>query len=325
MLTKESVPLQNTVLEPTDQVVWHRTRASRGIRSEIPVLVAGVGQCSTNVRDVHITRKEAVINKQFACEHTDVELLQRQNHRKQRSLRTDGTKPWEGMDDSHPEEAMKLHEESKAAGDQLCMEITQSDHLDKYTPGLVMAWFGARNRDKGFMVEAAIVEKHMLLGIKPDVTGDPEWSFTIIDALNHIRSNVGGTAPVFLIDRGGTNFDTPQKWEDNTKRLLDRTDGIMMLDLAHGSEQAHDPNGNFGKSVEGQIRAMEHYIKIGEQTGMWANGILLEASDAPSDTDPNMPHQIALDGIVHIAALMHANATSTSRRIFDDEFPTYTY
>lgn len=325
MITKEAAPPQDAARDQAANISWQRSRVSRGIRGEIPLLVVGKGQCSTNIRDVEITLNEAQDHEVFMNEHPDILVMQRQNHWKPRSKRTDGTKPWEGMETSHLEAALKLHANSVENGTPLCMEVALPRHNQRYAAGLILAWIGARNRDTDFLVETAVAEKHLPLGIKTDLSGDASWALSMADALNHIRANVGGTAPVIIVDRGGTDFHTPQAWEDNIKHNLDRTGGRMAICLGHGSEQAHDPNGNFGKSVEGQIRAMEHYIKIGEETGMWANGLLIEASDAPSDTDPNMPHQIALDGIAHIASLMHPPLELTTPQHFDQEFPDQSY
>ncbi len=311
--------------QPSEHTAWHRTRISRGIRGEIPLLVVGKGQCSTNIRDINITHSEARDHRAFMDTTPDVLVTQRQNHWKPRSPREDGSTPWEGMETTHLNEALKLHLDSLGAGVPICMEVALPRHLERYAAGLTLAWIGARNRDKNFIVEATILEKHLPLGIKNDLAGNVDWALTMADAMNHIRTNVAGSAPVFLVDRGGTELNTPRRWEDHTKRTLERTRGQHVICLGHGTEQAHDPDGNFGKSVEGQISAMEHYIKIGEQTGMWANGLLLEASDAPSDTDPNMPHQIALDGIAHIASLMHTQAPQVPPRHFDQEFPDQSY
>ena len=74
-----------------------------------------------------------------------------------------------------------------------------------------------------------------------------------------------------------------------------------MVDTAHGSEMAHDPRGQFGKTVLGQIACLDHVIDLAQQ-GFITSGIMIEASDYEHpdpfrQTDPNMPFFHALNGV----------------------------
>lgn len=305
MLTKDTTPLHNAVHPPSwRDIDWQRKQVSQTLRGEIAGLIVGVGQCSTNVRDIDITRSESADNRRFMADRRGVLLAQRLNHWKPRSPRSDGIKPWEGMETTHKAEAMQLTEETTSSGSPVCMELALPHHVI-YVPHLAFGWFGSRNRDDRFTLNLAAKHPDLPLLGKNDLDGDMTWARRFVKTARHIRSHMSRAAVVATLHRGGSELHTPELWEQSVLRELELTEGQMMLDLAHGAEQAHEPNGNYDvKSVEGQERALEHYIEIGERTGMWARGLLIEASDAPSDTDPNMPRQKALDGIVHILSLM---------------------
>lgn len=299
-----------------------RKLVSEALLGKTSLLIAGIGQCSTTQRDVDITKKEATENQQFMIRTPRAYVLQRQNHWKPRSPRSDGSMPWFGMETTDPEAAYQLHIDSLANGTSICTELAYPEQTARYAGGLVMAWIGARNTDLEHILDLAIRYPSLPIGYKNALDGSTDVALKNVAMINTVRANTAeNPAPAVLLYRGGTDLDTPQKWEDDLKRTLGDMKGVMMLDLAHGSEQAHDPNGNFKKSSIGQIKAMEHYIKICEQASVWANAVMLEASDAPSETDPNMPHQVALDGIAHIAQLMHPVRESPAKQHFDSEFP----
>lgn len=280
---------------------------AEGLEGNIPLLIAGIGQCSTTERDVAITKSEAVDLQTFMINNAHIMTLQRQNHWKPRTPRTDGIIPWAGMMTTHPTESFQLHAESVNTGTAICSELESAAYTERYAEGLVLGWFGARNRDATAIVEIATNHPELPIGIKNDLDGTSDWALSMVRTVNHIRSQIASphTAPAILIHRGGTSLRSPQQWEDDLKQKIELTNGQLISDLAHGSGLAHDPESTFKKTEVGQLRALEHYIQIGEQTGLWANGLLLEASDAPSDTDPNMPHKIALDALAHIASLQH--------------------
>jgi hypothetical protein len=74
------------------------------------------------------------------------------------------------------------------------------------------------------------------------------------------------------------------------------TQGRYILDTAHGTEMAHDPQRKFGKSVDGQILAVYAMHRLARQ-GYVPGGTMMEASGLNSPTDPHMPLEIALDGV----------------------------
>lgn len=85
----------------------------------------------------------------------------------------------------------------------------------------------------------------------------------------------------------------------------------MIVDVAHGSEMAHDPAGAFGKTVEGQQQALEHVTALAAQ-GYAPIGIMIEASDIPSPTDPVMPLDVACEGLIKLRhTIKHASHLTT--------------
>lgn len=304
MLMKDRTPLHNVDQPPSwRDIEWQRQQVSQTLRGEVSGVIVGLGQCSTNIRDIAITRDEARDNTRFMASKRGALIAQRLNHWKPRTPRADGTKPWEGMETTHEQEAMQLTEETTSSGSPVCMELALPHHT-RYIPHLTFGWIGARNRNDTFTTNLAAEEFELPLFAKNDITGDMTWARNFVDTARHIRSHISRGATVEVLHRGGTDLSTPQLWEDSIKELLDETGGECGIDLGHGAEQAHDPDQEFQKSAVGEQAAMEHYTEICERLGIWARMLLIEASDAPSDTDPNMPRQIALDGITHILSVM---------------------
>jgi hypothetical protein len=69
---------------------------------------------------------------------------------------------------------------------------------------------------------------------------------------------------------------------------------------------AHHPEGIYAKSVAGQIACIEHVIAIADK-GELPAGIMMEASDADSPTDPLIPFSIAIEGLRQLSSLRRNN------------------
>jgi hypothetical protein len=75
---------------------------------------------------------------------------------------------------------------------------------------------------------------------------------------------------------------------------------MLLVDLAHGSEMAHTEG--FKKSISGQIAALDHLTALAIR-GFVPKGILIEASSSISPVDPNMPFNVAINGIIRLAEI----------------------
>lgn len=281
--------------EEIRRVEEHRTLFVSGMEGITPVLVAAAGQCSTTKRDAQTTLAEGSVTRDLILDASNIFALKRVNNWKPRSNPND----WHGLETEDPELAYQLLVETVRAGAAACTELAVVMHALRYAQTLTMGWVGARNRDESEIVAISDADPLLPVLIKNDLDGSHDWAQGMVEALRQKERNS------YLLYRGGSQFSTPAQWENAVLHILEQADGRVMLDLAHGSEQAHDPEGRFQKSVEAQLRALEHYIEMGERTGLWAHGVMLEASDAPSDTDLNMPHQVAIKGLRDIVRAMY--------------------
>jgi hypothetical protein len=144
------------------------------------------------------------------------------------------------------------------------------------------------------MDEVALKLPSLTLFVKNDLTGEFEPALVKVERLNTLRAeNFDDPAPVALMYRGGENYRTPDRWEDQRNAALEASGGIMIDDLAHGTEMAHDPEGNFQKSAQGQMNATDHIIDLWER-GYASSGTLAEGSDSPEKVDPHEPFAFAL-------------------------------
>jgi hypothetical protein len=169
--------------------------------------------------------------------------------------------------------------------------------MDRYKPMLSCAWIGSRNIGNNELVSmVARLDPKLPLGVKNTMDGATDHALAQIERVNSLRESAEAPAPAVLIFRGGHELDTPGKWEKAYLRALEITDGQLIVDTAHGSEMAHDPDKKFRKSVAGQVAAMEAVIRLAEQ-GHPPAGIMLEASDIDSPTDPVMPLETAIEGV----------------------------
>lgn len=136
------------------------------------------------------------------------------------------------------------------------------------------------------------------VGIKNDLSGSTDVAVNEARRLSSLRED--SDTPVVILFRGGENAKTPEDWEEQYKLAFERTEGRLIVDTAHGVEMAHAPGADFTKSVIGQVACLEHVIKLAED-GFAPAGIMIEASDAISPTNPNMPHSSGISGIQRFA------------------------
>jgi len=241
--------------------------------------------------------------------------------------RTDPEKDWEGLETALVEiKNGKGHGKRGTESDGLkaaysilaaaasqnggaAIEVSSAEHIDRYDPLLSFAWSGSRsigNREQ--ILALARRDPKLPLGIKNGMSGDINEALEVVEAVRQTRTPIipeDDPAPAVLIFRGGKDLNTPSKWEKGYIEAINRTGGKLIVDVAHGSEMAHDSEGKFGKSVEGQIAAMEAVIRLARQ-GHFPAGIMIEASDLESPTDPVMPLKLALDGARRLHAVKQA-------------------
>lgn len=191
--------------------------------------------------------------------------------------------------DTMHSEAVTLHNVS--------MEMATNKHVLRYGPMLSFAQIGARTRDQYYGSDEAYQryldflakrELTLPLGIKNETSGSIESALSEVDRVNTIRYGLGYSAVsrAVLIYRGGDNAKTLETWEAGARDAIRRTNGAVILDVAHGGEQAFDPNGNYEKSEEGQLACLEAAIKL-QTEGLRYVGLAAETSTLQSPMDPS--------------------------------------
>ena len=300
-------------LETELAVLTKAGQISEALKSPYEKTVALIGPCAMTQHPVELVLEGQKI---AALQDENLITVQRMPVWKPR---TNPDKDWKGLETS----LVKIHADGKgyalpgteveglataysilveaaAQHGGAAIEVANTQHIDRYEPLLSFAWSGSRsigNREQ--ILALATRDPKVPLGIKNGMSGDISEALAVVEAVERERAPAieeEKPAPAVLIFRGGEDLDIPEKWENAYKEALNRTGGKLIVDVAHGSEMAHDPNGNFKKSVEGQIRAMEAVIRLASE-GYVSAGIMIEASDLESPTDPVMPLQTALDGV----------------------------
>ncbi len=209
---------------------------------------------------------------------------------------------WHGEETSNPAGAYQTLARLATDNANVAIELASQAHIARYGPMVSFGWIGSRKVEDNRLVRMlAIRDPKLPLGIKNGIDGKIETALESVSMVNEIRSNVSDAAPAILIYRGGQNAVTPEDWQAMYRRALDMTEGRLIVDVAHGSEMAHDPARQFNKSMAGQMLAMEAVINVADR-GELPAGIMIEASDIQIDdprhiTDPNIPLSVAFDGI----------------------------
>lgn len=199
-------------------------------------------------------------------------------------------------------EAYQIIAERADATANLAIEIGHLSHIARYASRISFGWIGGRNvQETGLITALALAQPDLPMGIKNGLDGDITLAMQQVELVNRIRGE--NAAPAVLIYRGGANATTPDAWEKAYLDAHDRTNGMLIVDSAHGGEMAHDPNKGFNKTVIGQVACLNHIIRVGVEQDKLPIGVIIEASQAISPVDPVMDFEQALDKIVALNAL----------------------
>lgn len=264
-------------------------------------LVAVIGPCAMTL-ERSIIDVEGDRLYQAQQEQSGLITLHRMPPWKPRSNPND----WHGLE-SEPDTVVAAYETiaaRAAATGNVAIEIGHIPHIARYGRRIALGWSGSRNAEDDALIEALATHDHTLpIGVKNGMDGTIGGALAHVDRINELRGDQGMAAPAVLIYRGGTNAKTPQAWERGYRAALEATDGRMVLDTAHGGEMAFDPKGNYGKSVAGQEACLDRVLAIAARHGEMPAGLIMEASEAHSPTDPVMPQRVALDGARYLCEL----------------------
>ncbi len=235
-------------------------------------------------------------------------LAVRRHPWKPRSVKTWGEKmlKWHGLEtgyvDGHgdPEDAAltayDIMYNVAVIRNNVSMELAFDKHIYRYGPMLSFAQIGARTRDEyydnygeylQFLDLLAKREPTLPIGIKNDTNGSIDRALEEVDRVNEIRATLGFSAVsrAVLIYRGGDNAKSPEAWEGGAKNAIKRARGAVILDVAHGGEQAFDPDGKYEKSEGGQLACLRIATKFKEE-GLDCVGVAAESSMLESPMDP---------------------------------------
>lgn len=210
-----------------------------------------------------------------------------------------------GTQEQGSEAARNILADLATQSNSVAIEFAKEEHIGRYGPMLAFGWIGSRStnaENEARILRLALRDPMMPLGIKNGMDGSIDVARNMIKKANAVREGVTDHAPAVMIFRGGEDLSDPESWKCAYLDALGRTDGKLIVDVAHGSEMAHNPSGEYKKSIEGQIAAMEAVIELAE-AGHIPAGIMIEASDLESPTDPVMPLEVALNGVKRLHAI----------------------
>lgn len=198
------------------------------------------------------------------------------------------------------EDAYRIVARRAATTANAVAEIGHPYHIRRYGPMLTAAWIGGRNVTNTALIEAVALKLPKLpLGIKNGLDGDITIAQKQADMVNNLRGP--NDAPAIVIYRGGENARNPVQWESQYMDALNKTNGNLIADIAHGGEQAFAPFGNFAKTDVGQIACMGAVIRIAELYGELPIGIMMEATNSKNNpVDPPMQFDIGVEGALYL-------------------------
>lgn len=201
---------------------------------------------------------------------------------------------WHGLETYNPEAAFRISIAIAEQSGNFAMEFGHEYHVPRYIGQAALAWRGSRNENDSHIVKClAGSDKTIPIAVKNRMNGRFENNCSE-------KSGVNDLIPIF---RGGNDIRTPREWMNNYLKLHRMTNSRIIVDAAHGSEQAYDPKGAFLKSALGQIACLEDLAIAARATGRFPRGIMIEASDITSPTDPVVPLDEAFDTVERFAAL----------------------
>ncbi len=287
-------------------IAERRLIVSKTLRGSIKGLVAVVGPCSNQIdrRIVNEGRQLAKLG------HVGLTAIHRVPPWKPRTP-VAGTTPWKGLHVSNPVAALSRLEWEARRQIPLAIELGEQTHIARYQHILTFGWLGARSHGNNLldMSVSSDSASSLPIGVKNDLDGTLISALDRIAQINKMRHrNSDNPASITLIFRGGTNFTTPDLWEQQYKIAHELTNGNLIVDTAHGSEMAFDPGGNFSKSVDGQKACLDRVLELASD-GFVPTGIMIEASDhvvknPARQTDPNMPFDIAVQDVIELNKLV---------------------
>ena len=294
--TRELAERHPTSPDHRERILQRRLRVSEAMGGT--GLLAVIGPCAMTEAEA-IIQGEAARLAAVSDGSDELEALYRMPFWKPRTNKQD----WHGLETTDPELAYKIMAERSDATANIAVEMgTDPRHLNRYADLSSLAWKGGRNDSQSELTYALATHDTTLpIAVKNGLDGDVLKAVEDVERIEELRH--GMSARAILLFRGGTNATSPEAWEEQYLTAHELTGGRLLVDWAHGGEQAHDPNNGFGKSVEGQVACMEHTIEIAERTGKAPAGIFAEASSAKSPTDPVMPFEAAVEGAQRLARI----------------------
>lgn len=204
---------------------------------------------------------------------------------------------WHGLDTSDPETAHRIATAIAEQNGNLAMEFGHPSHVERFLARTALAWRGSRNdQDNELLVALRQSDTALPIAIKNGMSGQIYSALLAAEELS-----TGREAPSVLLFRGGEDFTTPGEWVAQLQHVTAATDGIVIVDAAHGGEMAHDPNGRFGKSEAGQLACIDSVIENTNKTKRIPRGIMLETSNLTTPTDPVIPLEQALEKLEELA------------------------
>lgn len=228
---------------------------------------------------------------------------------------------WRGQIHTNPRAGMKFLEKAQEGVLPIAVEIGSIRHQE-ILKNVDAFWVGARSIDNNSLHDMIVGNPAMPAmvknGLDEDTTGAIALARSLFEQRIEMQLSLHGAAPVLFVHRGGVS-STPKQWEDSLKTanevaLSGRKGKLvpMVVDLSHGAEFAHRPEGVKEKTKEGQLRAMAHIIELlaaGELPNVV--GVMAESSDVVSRshhaTDPNVSFEAGAEFIRSIAALNRSN------------------
>ena len=272
-------------------IAARRTRVSDMLGGHSAGLLVVIGPCAMTQTET-ILRREARQMSGLADEDLDIEGLYREPEWKPRTNDED----WHGLITTEPEAAYRTLHEHAGTYANVAIEISADPrHLERNSDLVTLAWKGGRNDVKGELTEGlALRDPTLPVAVKNGLNGEIDRALTDVERIETLRDGMGARA--ILLFRGGNNAQNLDAWEEQYLQAHARTNGRLLVDWAHGGEQAGDPRRKFKKSQLGQIACMLRTIDIAQRTGKTPVGIFSEASDAYSPTDPTIPFEQAVEG-----------------------------
>lgn len=282
-------------------IAERRTRVNSAIRRESRSFMGLLGGCALVPAEEQTIKREGTQLDNLYMTHPGLVTLHRLCFWKPRS----NPNAWHGAETEPAtvEPTFRIVADRAEATANAAAEIGYKYHIRRYAPRLTLGWVGGRNVENDELVEDIATEAPYLpVAVKNGLDGNIDVALDQVARINSLRSP--DQAAAILIYRGGENAKDPHSWERQYREALDITDGLMVVDLAHGTEMAHHPQGLFEKSVEGQLAGLAAVIRIAERLGQMPLGAMMEATDARCNpVDPATRFRPASDGLIHLNQL----------------------